>query len=54
MVCLMSYAEERIVEGEDVTTDGASTTPYMGFLKDGYLDATNMNTLDYVYFVECE
>lgn len=54
MVCLMLYVEERIVEGEDVTSDGASTTPYMGFLKDGYLDATNMNTLDYVYFVECE
>ena len=54
MVCFVLYAEERIVEGEDVTDDAEATTPYMGFLKDGYLDAANMKTLNYVIFTECE
>ena len=48
---MMLYAEEAIIDGED-QADGGYTSPYMGFLQDGYFDSTNMNTLNYVQFYE--
>ena len=49
LVCMMLFAEQAIIDGED-QADGGYVSPYMGFMQYGYFDATNMNTANYVSF----
>ncbi len=47
--CLVLHNEAVMIDGEN-QVDGPFDTPYMGFYVDGYFDAANMRTAEYVYF----
>ncbi len=50
-VCLVLHNEEMICEGVN-DIDTLYDTPYMGFYANGYYDATNMNSMNYIFFTQ--
>ena len=50
LVCLMLHAEHAVADGED---KGSYDSPYIGFIQNGYFEATNMIHQETVYFTEC-
>lgn len=50
-VCLVLHNEEMICEGVN-GIDTLYDTPYMGFYANGYYDAANMDSMNYIFFTQ--